>query len=378
MSILNKVFIGALLISSLSSCSKNSSNNEEKEGFNFELQIIDSIQVDVMENINSIDFSKDRGIVYGYQNRQITLFDSDGKTLKSKIYPKDGPGSIGYVTDLRILDNGDILVYPFGNKLVLLDADLEVKKHLEMPFPPELRGSSYFQHMFAVHGDEAYIFFPGRDGGNPYRNNFYKDYKMLEKLNLNSGISEATYKLPENSKYLSDLTYDYPTVTLSSGNDKIYLALDTESLIHVYDHKSESEAIETLDFNPGKFVQLPGEKAENVSSYGKLYKAGIKNLFAIPNGVVVHYTEGVEGEIFQREKLIKQENWSQLPNYNIIRLKVYEEGKGWSNDVLVPPYILSISGIHNLENVFYGFRHDDYLGEEQDFLTFYKLKLVRK
>lgn len=125
-------------------------------------------------------------------------------------------------------------------------------------------------------------------------------------------------------------------------------------------------------------MQMPGEKSEYVSFYGKIYPGGIKNLFVIPNGVVVHYNEGIEGEIYQRESLFEKENWSKLPDFDVLRLKVYLEGKGWSNEVQVPPHIKGISGIHDLDTNFYGFRHDDYLGEEQDYLTFYKMRLVRK
>lgn len=377
MSLIRSILAGALLLVFLCACSKKSALEEDTLDLNFELEIIDSIQVDVMESITAMDFNKNHGVVYSYQNHQITIFDSDGKTVISKIYPKEGPGSVGFVTNLRFLDNGDILLYPFGNNLVLLDADLEIKKKLEMPFPAELHGAAYFQYMFAVHGENVFFFYPGRDGGNPYLNNFYKDFKILEKLNLKSGISEATYKLPLNSKYHSDLTYDYPTVILSAGNDKIYVALDTESFIHIYDPHSDTTALETLDFEPHKFVQMPGEKSEIVSYYGKIYKGGIKNLFAVPNGVVVHYNEGIESDIYQRESLLEKENWPKLPDFDRQKLKVYQENKGWSNEILIPPHIKAISGIIDLDNNFYGFRHDDYIGEEQDFITFYKLRLVR-
>ncbi len=377
MSLSKSILVGVLLLVSLCACSKNSDNEEDTLDLNFELEIIDSIQVDVMESISAMDFNKEQGVVYSYHNNQITKFDSNGKTLNSKIYPKEGPGSLGFVTNLRFMETGEILLYPFGNKLVILDADLEIKKNLEMSFPAELHGAAYFQYMFAVYGEDVFLFYPGRDGGNPYLNNFYKDYKILEKLNLKSGISEASYKLPLNSKYQSELTYDYPTVILSAGNDRIYVALDTESLIHIYDPNTDAPALESLDFEPQKFVQMPGEKSEFVSYYGKIYRGGIKNLFAVPNGVVVHYNEGIESDIYQRESLLEQENWSMLPDFDRQKLKVYQEKKGWSNEIIIPPNIEVISGINDLENSFYGFRHDDYIGEEQDFITFYKLRLVR-
>lgn len=365
----------ALFFIAFCSCSKS---EEEPLDLIFELQVIDSIQVGVMESISAIDYKENRGVIYSIQNHKISVFDSNGNIIKSKIYPEEGPGSVGMVTNLRILDNGDILLYPFMNNPVILNDDLEVKKHLKMAFPSGIMNVAYFQHMFDVYGEDAYLFYPGRDGGNPYQSDFFKDFKLLEKVNLQSGTAEAVYKLPNISKYQSDLTYEYPQLTLSAGNDKIYLALDTESLIHIYDPKSNSpEAMETLDFKPKKFVQMPGEKSESVSSHNRLVRGEVKNLYPVSNGLAVYYSEGIDEEKYQRESLHEKENWSKWINFNAFKLKVFMENKGWSNEIQVPSYITTISGLDNLDE-FIGLRNDVYLGEEQDFLTFYKMRLVRK
>jgi len=351
---------------------------EEFEGLNFELEIIDSIQVDVLESISAIDFNKDRGVVYSLQNHQITVFDTKGKIIKSNTYPAEGPGAVGLVANLQILDNGEIFLYPFGNKLVLLDGNLEVKKYLEMPFPPELMGINFFQKNFAVHGDYAYLYYPGRDGGKPYIANFFKEQRLVEKLDLKSGVSENIYKLPEGSKYLSDLNYEFPKITLSAGNGKIYLALDTESFIYVYPMDSDSIALETLDFKPTKFVQMKGVKSEIANSNGRFFRGGVKNIYPIPKGVIVFYSEGIEEEVYQREALAERKNWSKRPRFDRYKLKVYLENQGWSNEIKVPAQIKAINGASEIKNGFWGLRNDDLVGEEQDYLTFYKMRLVAK
>ncbi|WP_143962646.1 hypothetical protein [Litoribacter populi] len=337
--------------------------------------IEDSIQVALMGSINSLDFRGDKGIAYDYQNRQITLFDTEGEIVMAKEFALEGPGSIGHVTNLKILEDGNILVYQFGNKMPLLNEALEVQRYYEMSFPAELRGAAYFQHMYAQHEDDVYLFFPGRDGGNPYLDNFYKDYKLVEKLNLSTGNSESVFKLASDSKYLTDLKFDYPMMALSAGEGEIYLALDTESLIHVYSPDAKEESLITLDFSPSKFVQMEGSNEEYASSYGKMLKGGVKNLFAIPNGVVVHYSEGIEGEVYKREALHDRENWPKLPDFDNNMLKVYQQDKGWSNEVQVPCHMKTISGIMDLNDSFWALRNDDYIGEEQDYLTFYRVRL---
>jgi hypothetical protein len=368
----------ALQFALLSSCG-SSTDSDIDGGLTFELVIQDSIQVDLMEGITAIDFNSDFGAVFSMQGRKITLFNLDGSIKQSKPYPQDGPGAVGFVTDLKILDDGKILLYPFnGHKLPLLDENLEVEKYYEMPFASELQGAAYYQQMFAVHDGDVFLFYPGRDGGVPYLKDFYKNHNLLEKFSLTSGNAEGVFRLPPNSKYHSDLTYEYPMVAVSSGDGLIYVALDTESLIHVFDPNSEESALESLDFTPKKFVQMAGGKEEFVTSYGKQLRGEVKNLFAIPGGIVVNYTEGIEEEVYQREGLHEQENWSRRPDFNPNVLKVYQKDKGWSNEIIIPPHLRTVSGIKGLSDDFWALRYDDYVGEEQDYLTFYRLKLKQK
>jgi hypothetical protein len=179
-------------------------------------------------------------------------------------------------------------------------------------------------------------------------------------------------------EYSGYLTYEYPMVAVSSGDGLIYVALDTESLIHVFDPNSEESALESLDFTPKKFVQMAGGREEFVTSYGKQLRGEVKNLFAIPGGIVVNYTEGIEEEVYQQEGLHEQENWSRRPDFNPNVLKVFQKDKGWSNEIIIPPHLRTVSGIKGLSDDFWALRYDDYVGEEQDYLTFYRLKLKQK
>jgi hypothetical protein len=46
--------------------------------------------------------------------------------------------------------------------------------------------------------------------------------------------------------------------------------------------------------------------------------------------------------------------------------------------VIVPSKIKLILNIESVDKSFYALRDDDFLGEEQDYITFYKLQLVKK
>jgi hypothetical protein len=289
------------------------------DNFYFELEIFDSIQVDLDDQLNSIDFAYDKGIAYGYQNRAMVVFDSTGRILAKTNFPEEGPGSVGHIIDIRRLENGDCFVYSFGNQLTLLSEELEIKRKFEMAFPPELRGAAYYRHLVDFKNDQAYLFYPGRDGGNPYSRDFYKKHHVLEKMDLSTGNSEPFLKVPDISKYHGDLTYEYPGVSISIREDLLYLILDTEPYIHIYD-LAGGELQTSLDFQPEKFLQKEGSKEEYVSSYGEFMKGEIHNVFSLPEGVAVHYGEGIDQDIFQQEKLLEKENWYKQPDYNANKL----------------------------------------------------------
>ena len=370
-SILKWTFIAALIFA----C--NSKDLPPTDHLYFELEIFDSIQVNADEQLRAIDFAYDKGVAYGYQTRATIVFDSTGRILVKKSFPEEGPGSIGYIIDIRPLENGDYFVYPFGNQLTLLSEELEIKRQYNVSFPPELRGAAYFRHLVDTKDDKAYLFFPGRDGGNPYFNDFYKKHHVLEKLDLNTGDFEPFLKLPEISKYHDELTYEYPSVSMSIRGDLLYLILDTESYIHVYDLK-EGELITSLDFQPQRFLQKQGSKEEFVSSYGEFMRGEIHSVFALSEGVAVHYREGIDQEIFQQEKLLERENWYKQPDYNTQKLKVYQNGSGWSNEIEVPAKVKAISGLSDPDKTFWGLRNDEYVDLEEEFITFYKMRLKHR
>lgn len=370
-SILKLIFMSGLLFA----C--NNKDLPPTDSFYFERDIFDSIQVNADEQLISIDFAYDKGVAYGYQTRAMIVFDSTGRISAKKNFPEEGPGSIGYIIDIRPLENGDYFVYPFGNQLTLLSDKLEIKRQYQVSFPPELRGAAYFRHLVDIKDDKAYLFFPGRDGGNPYLNDFYKKHHVLERLDLKTGNFEPYLKLSETSKNHDDLTYEYPSVSMSISGELLYLILDTEPYIHVYE-LNDGKLIRSLNFQPQKFLQKEGSKEEFVSSYGEFMRGEIHSVFALVEGVAVHYREGIDQEIFQREKLMERENWYKQADYNTQKLKVYRNDSGWSNEIDVPAKVKAISGFSDLDKTFWGLRNDEYVNLEEEFITFYKMRLNRR
>jgi len=59
-------------------------------------------------------------------------------------------------------------------------------------------------------------------------------------------------------------------------------------------------------------------------------------------------------------------------------LKVIQLDGSLSNEIILPHSIQRILAIESLDEPFYAVRNDEFIGEEQEYLTFYKLRLRQK
>ncbi|WP_332911458.1 hypothetical protein [Algoriphagus boritolerans] len=75
----------------------------------------------------------------------------------------------------------------------------------------------------------------------------------------------------------------------------------------------------------------------------------------------------------------ESKNFYKYPEFNNSYLKVFSIYQGkWSNEIEIPAKIDFILNIESTDQPFYALRNDDFIGEEQEYLTFYKLKLRQK
>ncbi|WP_235114370.1 hypothetical protein [Cyclobacterium qasimii] len=109
-----------------------------------------------------------------------------------------------------------------------------------------------------------------------------------------------------------------------------------------------------------------------------MYEAGIRGIYSDQEHVIVSYHGGIDGDTFVNNDLMERENSPRYPEFLKNYLKIYRHGQGWSNELIIPSKIKIILNIESADKPFYALRNDDFIGEEQDYLTFYKLELMRK
>jgi hypothetical protein len=104
----------------------------------------------------------------------------------------------------------------------------------------------------------------------------------------------------------------------------------------------------------------------------------IRQFFVTDKGTVVFYEEGIEEEIFSQNELKLRKNFPKYKDFQNQVLKIIYQDSILSNEIIVPYNIGSILNIEKLDKPFYALRNDDFIGEEHDFITFYKLQLEKK
>ncbi|QYH39737.1 hypothetical protein GYM62_13440 [Algoriphagus sp. NBT04N3] len=345
----------------------------------WELEIVDSIQVDYLGRIWSADFKNGYGYLKDISTNSLVKFDTLGKIISQKTYPEQGPFAVYFFSSTAISENDELYASTYREVIHHFDKDLNLLKNYEMPFISESRGGRRNAKNIGFWKDKILLWYPGRDGISPYIEHFYRDYPLLELFDPASQTSDSLIRLAPTSKFNSDLFFDTPSIQFSISGDYLYLALGNDPQVHRYSLAEEGKWLESIPFKPSEFHVIEGQKKPvGYVSGNTMYEATIESLYSMEDTLVVYYNGGISEEIFQQYDLKKPENYPMYPDFRKQFLKIYHPESGLSNEIILPPSIDFILNIESLNKPFYALRHDEYLGEEQDYLIFYKLQLKRK
>ncbi len=374
-------FLAVGAIASFFACSSSENTKEEvSAGSNeWELQILDSIQVDYLGSVNGGEFRNGKGVIFDFKTNGLIEFDKTGKILNQHTYPKEGPGAVLYPTSQRYSDSGKLFGMSFMSWLYEFNSDLTLKREITLPFPTESHDGSSFARTLELYKDDLILWYPGRDGVNPYDPFFFRDNYLLEKVNLKTGEAEPIIRIAPTSRYASDKYYERARVIFGIVGDNLYLTLTKEPKIYSYDLSKNGAYVKTIEFNPSKFLDNGEHSKENESVSGvEMIDGRMDSFYPCEDGFAVIYTEGIEEDIFAQYELKKPENFPLYPEHQRRIIKIMNTDSVWSNEIVIPNRISHILNIESISKPFYALRNDEYIGEEQDYLTFYKLQLVHK
>lgn len=358
--------------------------NQESEKLNslsneWELVIEDSIQVDFMGQADGLEFKDGKGVLFNFKENKLLEFDSSGQILHEQSYPFDGPDKVFYPVQLKYAENGRLYGASFIGWLYEFNSDLTFNREIKLPFLTEAKDGGGILRSIDLWKDKLIMWYPGRDGTNPYDPFFFRDHFLLEKVDPATGAAEPIIRTPSTSRYSSDKYYERTWVNFGILGDSLYLSLTNEPMIHLYDLNQNGKYLTTLSFLPNKFEDNGEHSKEYEYISGIKMKDGrIKQLFPTPEGIVITYTEGIKEDIFIQNELKDPKNFPLYPKFENQVMKIVKTDGSLSNEIIIPNQIDRMVGLKSLDEAFYAVRNDEFVGEEQDYITFYKLKLIRK
>ncbi|MBR9775563.1 MAG: hypothetical protein GYB55_11305 [Cytophagales bacterium] len=371
----------AIFILSISqiACSEKKMSDLEPFSTEWELIILDSIQVDYLGTVDGGDFRQGKGVFYNFEENKLVAFDSSGKISYEISYPKEGPEKVQYPTQLNYTEDGRLFAASFMGWLYELNTNLTLKQEIKLSFLSQSQDGGGFIKNLEYYNDSLISFYPGRDGANPYEPHFIRDHFLLEKIDPKTGGSVPVIKIPSTSRYSSDKYFERPIIQFGISGNRLHLALSNEPLVHIYDLTNGETYLSTVDFKPSKFLDN-GEHPEKNQyiDYFKMLDGRVRQFFVTDKGTVVFYEEGIEEEIFTQNELKLRENYPKYKDFQNQVMKIISQDATLSNEIIVPYNIGSILNIEKLNKPFYALRNDEFIGEEQDFITFYKLQLEKK
>jgi hypothetical protein len=318
-------------------------------------------------------------VIFNFQENKLVEFDANGKITYETSYPKDGPGKVQYPTQLRYTQDGKLFAASFMGWLYELNPDLTLKQEIKLSFPSQAHDGGGFIKNLEHWNDSLISYYPGRDGANPYDPHFFRDRFLLEKIDPKTGGSVPIIKIPSTSRYSRDKYFERPWIQFGITGNLLHMALSNETMIHTYDLSNGGSYINTVDFKPSKFLDN-GEHQEEYQyiSGTRMLDGDIRQLFVTQKGTIIIFLEGIEEEIFIQNELNIPKNFPKYKDFQNQILKIILPDSSLSNEIIIPYRIGRFLNIEELDKPFYALRDDDYLGEEQDFITFYKLQLVKK
>ncbi|MBN3584500.1 hypothetical protein JYB64_19065 [Algoriphagus aestuarii] len=375
----NHIFNLAIILTVFSCSAPTNKETKSISSNEWELEVLDSIQVDYLGTVDGGDFHNGTGVIFNFKENKLIKFDETGKILFEESYPKEGPSKIQYPTQIKILDDGSVIAASFMGWLYEINKDLTFEREIKLEFPTEAKDGGGLLKNLDVWNGKIISYYPGRDGANPYDPHFFRDHFLLEKIDAETETSEPMIRIPNSSRYSTDKYYERPFLQFVVLKNYLYLTLENEPLVHVYDLSQNNEYLHTFNFEPTKFLDN-GEhsKPYEYISYTKMRDASIEQFFPTEEGIFVLYTEGISEDIYQQNDLKDPKNFPIHKNFQRQIIKIINPDSTLSNEIDVPYSIGRILNITSLSKPFYALRNDEYIGEEKEYITFYKLQLKRK
>ncbi|MFC5625266.1 hypothetical protein [Algoriphagus winogradskyi] len=360
------------------SCGQREQTSSTKAN-DFHLEIVDSIRIDYLGNlwIQDYDSISKEYISITRVDQELVIFDQKGQVTSSFVIPLEGPNSIQGIFSLSYRD-GEIQIFDSRNGFHFLTHDGIIESNLPLPYPYIFVNNKIHPAFYQVKNQLAYL--------RPERSDSLKggtmgglvkymyELPIVELYDSLSGSMSHTINFPKTSIYADGNYYFIPFPTVSKQGDFWYLYFMNELKYFVYKEDGEEIVLQrTVDMEVNDAilpVGVPFSEAENYS-IGNQRPGKIEHLYRYKDRTVVIYSKGIS-----QETILLNQTDASVVLVNESYAAVFDDNNNLLQNGIPVPEGLVFSRAITEKGEILALKNQDHFGVEDDFVTYYKLKLL--
>lgn len=397
---MNKLLYAAVLLSAFLICACDSTSDKEsteETTTNWEFQLQDSIQLDLLGTPTLADAEFGKILIWNGTGREFILLDQKTGEIIHRFEKKgDSPGNFGFQMTLPgFIDENRIAIAGMPGIFVFKLSGELIRKH---PHPePQFGGAN----MELPGGSIQWIDFKGKrhvlfrslriHDSFQGEKEFYTRFRALEITDPETGASQEYIPFRPESRFLNGLGYEMPDYdpVFDSDSKEVFLAFAGEPAIHRYEISGDSliwkqsQNLALKDF--GEVTGKPLETFQSMTFSVNMMAPAIRKLALWKDKVLVYYYPGLS--IKEREDgnaLFKEGRQEEA----MALRKKQLEGKSMQLLILEKSTLSPINHItlpENVNTMGFALDGDNFFFQkaanpdaEEDFLRLYRFQLIEK
>jgi hypothetical protein len=394
---MKRLLISLFFIGLVCSCSKSEKNTEQVVT-SYSLEIIDSLDLEILGDalIADVNMDASKFLFYDFASSDLITTDQKGTILSRFSKKEDTPDAYSFMMEVPGFFKSEQIVVMGMSGIFLYDFEGNMIQKIEHP---ESIGGAAFMTIAGKSTESTRL--NGKDyilsksvrsrESFPGEEKFYTTFKALELVEPETQQIIDIIPFEEGSMFLNGTGYfesDY-SPAFEAKDGKLYLSLGAEQKLYVYDLSPTGAALDTVvsftipDYQPLIPKDLSEFSEGSVTINGST--AAIRNIHIIDGKILAHYYPGIAPEkMKEADELWNQGNPEEAgalyekleaelaQGILIFDLKTLKlEGNIPLPDGIDKEGFASAGGYLWMEKA----KNEE---EEEDFLRIYKVKLVQK
>ncbi|WP_057938362.1 hypothetical protein [Algoriphagus resistens] len=362
------------------SCSQKD-NDTVKGSADFHLEIVDSIRIDRLGSLWIQDYdsiSRQYIAVTEKTDQELIVFNDTGEITSVITIALEGPNAIHGIFSLSFR-NSEIKILDSDTGFYSLNTDGVIQSKISLPYPYMFIGPGLGGAFNSLGNEIAYLRPINRDsitGGMEWMAEDQYTKPVLEVMDTLSSEIRKTMAFPQTSRYADGNFYFFPFPTVKKYADRWYLYFWKELKYFVYKEEGEELVLEkTVDLEALDAVLPKPLPFSEVGQYLELthsIKPGyIFQLYRYAGKTIVIYRKG-----FPEDLVLQSQADESVELVDKDFAAVFDEQNNLVMNEIELPEGLVFSSMITEKGEILAKKNQDFFGVEEDFVVYYKLKLL--